>query len=109
MNSRRRSPCWHRRPHPNHEVGISDDDPITSSITDRFCGGQSDSELGRHLSLYPSRALNDLICACIRWESSKSQIPYKPVETMFAVKTEDNSDSGPTMDELEEIDCVRMQ
>ena len=56
-----------KKPHPTHEVGIAEDDPITACITDRFCAGQSDPELGRHLSLYPSRVLSDFICVCVRW------------------------------------------
>ena len=30
-----------QKAYPDHEVGIADDDPITSCIMDRFCGGQS--------------------------------------------------------------------
>ena len=92
-----------QKAYPDREFGLAEDDPITSYIMDRFCGGQSDAELGRHLSLYPSYKLNNLVCACVKWESSKSQTPYKPKETMFAMQTEEDYNPGPTMDDLEEF------
>ena len=75
-----------QKAHPTHKVGTLEDDPITACITDRFCMGQSDSELSRHLSLYPSRILGDLIGACDWWEASASPKSHQQSDRVYAMK-----------------------
>ena len=90
-----------QRAHPNYEISGEEEDPVTSCIVDKFCSGQCNPELSTYLSLYPSRVLTELIGTCVRWEATQTRKPYKPVDSMHAVRDTTNHPRTLTMEDVE--------
>ena len=63
-------------------------------VVERFREGHNNIELKKHLCLYPSTGLQDLIGACVRFETRG----YKPNEGMYTVKA--NEPVELTFDEV---------
>ena len=69
-------------------------------MVERFREGHNNIELKKHLCLYPSTGLQDLIGACVRFEThvELGTRSYKPNEGMYMVKGNDSAEL--TFDEV---------
>ena len=63
-------------------------------VVERFREGHNNIEFKKHLCLYPSTGLQDLIGACVRFEThvELGTRSYKPNEGMYTVKGNDSAD-----------------
>ena len=61
---------------------------LDNLVVERFREGHNNIELKKHLCLYPSTGLQDLIGACVRFEThvELGARAYKPNEGMYTVK-----------------------
>ena len=72
-----------QRAYPN-----ADQNMLDNLVVERFREGHNNIELKKHLCLYPSTGLQDLIGACVRFEThvELGTRSYKPNEGMYTVK-----------------------
>ena len=63
-------------------------------VVERFREGHNNIELKKHLCLYPSTGLQDLIGACVRFEThvELGTRSYKPNKGMYTVKGNDSAE-----------------
>ena len=75
-----------QRAYPN-----ADQNMLDNVVVERFREGHNNIELKKHLCLYPSTGLQDLIGACVRFEThvELGTHAYKPNEGMYTVKGND--------------------
>ena len=52
-----------------HAYPSADQNMLYNLVVERFCEGHGNEELKKHLCLYPSTGLQDLIGACVRFET----------------------------------------
>ena len=73
---------------------------LDNLVVERFREGHNNIELKKHLCLYPSTGLQDLIGACVRFEThvELGTRSYKPKEGMYTVKGNDSNEL--TFDEV---------
>ena len=77
-----------QRAYPN-----ADQNMLDNLVVERFREGHNNIELKKHLCLYPSTGLQDLIGACVRFETHvELGTRYKPNEGMYMVKGNDPAD-----------------
>ena len=67
---------------------------LDNLVVERFREGHNNIELKKHLCLYPSTGLQDLIGACVRFEThvELGARSYKPNEGMYAVKGNESAE-----------------
>ena len=67
---------------------------LDNLVVERFREGHNNIELKKHLCLYPSTGLQDLIGACVRFEThvELGTRSYKPNEGMYTVKGNDSAE-----------------
>ena len=84
-----------QRAYPN-----ADQNMLDNLVVKRFREGHNNIELKKHLCLYPSTGLQDLIGACVRFEThvELGARSYKPNEGMYMVKGNDSAE--PSYDEV---------
>ena len=77
-----------QRAYPNADQNILD-----NLVVERFREGHNNIELKKHLCLYPSTGLQDLIGACVHFEThvELGTRSYKPNEEMYTVKAGNDS------------------
>ena len=65
----------------------ADQNMLDNLVVERFREGHNNTELKKHLCLYPSTGLQDLIGACVRFEThvKLGTRSYKPNEGMYTV------------------------
>ena len=75
-----------QRAYPN-----ADQNMLDNLVVERFREGHNNIKLKKHLCLYPSTGLQDLIGACVRFEThvELETRAYKPNEGMYMVKGND--------------------
>ena len=71
-----------------HAYPYADQNMLDNLVVERFREGHNNIELKKHLCLYPSTGLQDLIGACVRFEThvELGTRSYKPNEGMYTVK-----------------------
>ena len=71
-----------------HAYSNADQNMLDNLVVERFREGHNNIELKKHLCLYPSTGLQDLIGACVRFEAhvELGARAYKPNEGMYTVK-----------------------
>ena len=79
---------------------FADQNMLDNLVVERFREGHNNIELKKHLCLYPSTGLQDLIGACVRFEThvELGTRSYKPNEGMYMVKGNDSAEL--TFDEV---------
>ena len=72
----------------------ADQNMLDNLVVERFREGHNNIELKKHLCLYPSTGLQDLIGACVRFEThvELGARSYKPNEGMFTVRGNDSTE-----------------
>ena len=72
----------------------ADQNMLDNLVVERFREGHNNIELKKHLCLYPSTGLQDLIGACVRFEThvELGTRSYKPNEWMYTVKGNDSTE-----------------
>ena len=67
---------------------------LDNLVVERFREGHGNVELKKHLCLYPSTGLQDLIGACVRFEThvELGTRAYKSNEGLYTVKGNDSAD-----------------
>ena len=77
-----------------------DQNMLDNLVVERFREGHGNVELKKHLCLYPSTGLQDLIGACVRFEThfELGTRAYKSNEGLYTVKGNDSADI--TLDEV---------
>ena len=77
-----------------------DQSMLDNLVVERFREGHGNVELKKHLCLYPSTGLQDLIGACVRFEThvELGTRAYKSNEGLYTVKGNDSADL--TLDEV---------
>ena len=67
---------------------------LDNLVVERFREGHNNIELKKHLCLYPSTGLQDLIGACVRFEThvELGTRSYKPNEGMYTVTGNDSTE-----------------
>ena len=78
----------------------ADQSMLDNLVVERFREGQSNVELNKHLCLYPSTGLQDLIGACVCFEThvKLGTRVYKSNEGLYTMKGNDSADL--TLDEV---------
>ena len=78
----------------------ADQNMLDNLVVERFREGHNNIELKNHLCLYPSTGLQDLIGACVHFEThvELGTRSYKPNEGMYTVKGNDSAEL--TFDEV---------
>ena len=78
-----------QRAYPN-----ADQNMLDNLVVERFREGHNNIDLKKHLCLYPSTGLQDLIGACVRFEThvELGMRSYKPNEGMYTVKGNDSTE-----------------
>ena len=78
-----------QRAYPN-----ADQNMLDNLVVERFREGHNNIELKKHLCLYPSTGLQDLIGACVRFEThvELGACSYKPNEGMYTVRGNDSTE-----------------
>ena len=78
----------------------ADQNMLDNLVVERFREGHNNTELKKHLCLYPSTGLQDLIGACVHFEThvELGTRSYKPNEGMYMVKG--NESAGLSFDGL---------
>ena len=78
----------------------ADQSMLDNLVVERFREGHGNVELQKHLCLYPSTGLQDLISACVRFEThvELGTRAYKSNEGLYTVKGNDSADL--TLDEV---------
>ena len=78
----------------------ADQSMLDNLVVERFREGHGNVELKKHLCLYPSTGLQDLIGACVRFEThvELGTRAYKSNEGLYTVKGNDSTDL--TLDEV---------
>ena len=78
----------------------ADQNMLDNLVVERFREGHHNIELKKHLCLYPSTGLQDLIGACVRFEThvELGTRSYKPNKGMYTVKGNDSAEL--TFDEV---------
>ena len=73
---------------------------LDNLVVERFKEGHGNVELKKHLCLYPSTGLQDLIGACVRFEThvELGTRVFKSNEGLYTVKGNDSADL--TLDEV---------
>ena len=77
-----------QRPYPS-----ADQNMLDNLVVERFREGHNNIELKKHLCLYPSTGLQDLIGTCVRFEThvELGARSYKPNEGMYTVRGNDST------------------
>ena len=72
----------------------ADQNMLENLVVEWFREGHNNIELKKHLCLYPSTGLQDLIGACVRFETlvELGTRSYKPNEGMYTVKGNDSAE-----------------
>ena len=75
----------------------ADQNMLDNLVVERFREGHGNVELKKHLCLYPSTGLQDLIGVCVRFEThvKLGTRAYKSNEGLYTVKGNDFSRSNP--------------
>ena len=72
----------------------ADQNMLDNLVVERFREGHNNIELKKHICLYPSTGLQDLIGACVRFEThvELGTRSYKPNDGMYTVKGNDSTE-----------------
>ena len=95
MSSRKISKTWAQRAYP-----LADQNTLDNLVVERFREGHGNEELQKHLCLYPSNGLQDLIGACVRFETHIEIGTHarKSNEGLYTVQS--TTKSEPTLEEV---------
>ena len=79
---------------------LADQDTLDNLVIERFREGHGNEELQKHLCLYPSKGLQDLIGACVRFETHLEIGTHarKSNEGLYTVQS--TTKSEPTLEEV---------